>query len=222
MKAICYFPPSKRTYGQKNGDDRESLSRIINNPKRGFGDAKREQLLLRGRAYLEEVAEEMPRIKTFMKLLDDIKGKTPARALTEYLDRSGYRGNLEKDSDKFMVSALENMMPNFDTVEELVLASTFLERDSGEGVNLITAHGSKGLEFDRVFVVGVEEGLWPHKNSTDNEEEERLFYVAVTRAQRWLNISYSRSRSYKGNLLVNSPSYLFKNSYEHLHGKRLP
>jgi len=202
-----------------NPDDRESLSRIINNPKRGFGDAKKEQLLLRGRDFIDEISEDMPRIKSFIELLDDIKGKTPSQALTEYLDRSEYRANLEKDSDIYMVSALENMMPSFETVEELVLASTFLERDSGEGVSLISAHGSKGLEFDRVFVVGVEEGLWPHKNSDNIEEEARLFYVAVTRAMKGLNISYSRSRTFRGNPIVNSPSNLFCDSYRHIHGK---
>lgn len=200
--------------------DRESLCRVINNPKRGFGDAKKEQLLVQGLDYVKTVAPDMPLIQDFLNLLDDIKGYPPAAALEEYLNRSGYRNTIEKDSDHNMVASLQDAVVNYETVEELILASTFLERDSGEGVNLLTAHGSKGLEFDRVFVVGVEDGVWPHKNSVDIEEEHRLFYVAVTRARKWLNLSYSKSKMYRGNIIPTFPSQLFTKSFEHLNSSK--
>ena len=73
--------------------------------------------------------------------------------------------------------------------------------DEGVGVTLLTVHAAKGLEFPHVFVIGAEETLFPHKNSFNEDEgldtldeERRLFYVAVTRAQRSLRISWCRSR----------------------------
>jgi DNA helicase-2/ATP-dependent DNA helicase PcrA len=205
-----------------NPDDRTSLARIINTPKRGFGDVKKAQLLKQGRPYLESVIEDIPMVKEFMNVLDSIKGRKPSEALAEYLHRSGYRKSLEKDSDRYMVEALQNMVVNFDTVEDLILASSFLEKDAGNGVNLITAHGSKGLEYDRVFVVGVEEGLWPHKNAEDLDEEARLYYVATTRAKRYLNISYSKSKNFKGTPIDILPSPLFRDSYRHIMGIEYP
>jgi DNA helicase-2/ATP-dependent DNA helicase PcrA len=153
-----------------NPEDRTSLARVINNPKRGFGDVKKALLLKEGRSYLNSVMDELPLVGDFINLLDEIRGMKPAVALMEYLNRSGYRKTIEKDSDRYMVEALQDVVVQYDTVEDLILASSFLERDSGQGVNLITAHGSKGLEFDRVFVVGLEEGLWPHKNAADVAE----------------------------------------------------
>jgi DNA helicase-2/ATP-dependent DNA helicase PcrA len=201
-----------------NPDDRTSLARVINHPKRGFGDVKKTNLLKEGRAYLNSVLDELPLVKNFMKLLDDIRGAKPSEALAEYLNRSGYRSTLEKDSDRYMVEALQNVVTQYDTVEDLILASSFLERDSDHGVNLITAHGSKGLEFDRVFVVGIEEGLWPHKNAMDIAEERRLFYVACTRARRYLNISYSKKKTFKGTAIDVFPSALFRESYRQIMG----
>jgi DNA helicase II / ATP-dependent DNA helicase PcrA len=202
-----------------NEDDRESLCRVINNPKRGFGDAKKEQLLMHGRQYVEEIANEMPQIRTFLDLLEDIKGVPPAHALEQYLNKTGYLNTIEKDSDRFMIDSLRNAVIEYDSVDELILASTFLERDAEKGVNLITAHGSKGLEYEKVFVVGVENELWPHKNSLDILEEERLFYVACTRAKRYLNISYSQSKKYRGTPIQTFPSQLFKLSYKAIHGQ---
>jgi len=204
-----------------NPDDRSSLARIINSPKRGFGEVKKVKLLEHGRAYVEGNYDDFPLVRPFMELLDKIRGLSPAHALTEYLNGSGYMKTIEKESDRYMIQALQNVVVAFPTVEELILASTFLERDAGTGVNLITAHGSKGLEYDRVFVVGVEEGLWPHKNAKDIEEEWRLYYVSLTRSRRYLNISYSKSRSYRGTIFNNKPSPLFCESYRQIMGKDL-
>jgi DNA helicase-2/ATP-dependent DNA helicase PcrA len=199
-----------------NNRDMESIARIINNPRRGFGDAKIEQLLLRGWDYVEEVADHNPDIDTFLKLLKDMKGMGPEEALTLYLSKTGYVSTLKKDSDTYMLSAFKDMVCRFNSVEDLILASNFIEKDSGSGVSLITAHGSKGLEFDRVFVVGVEDGLWPHKNSEDVLEEGRLFYVAVTRAKKFLNLSYSKTRTFKNTSLPCLPSRLLSESYKYL------
>lgn len=204
-----------------NEHDIESMNRIINVPRRGFGDAKKEKLLVEGREYVEQISSEMPSIESFLSLLDDIKKMSPFQAISEILSRTGYRTDLKKESDIFMVDALLDVSKSFKTLEELILASTFIEKDSGRGVKLMTAHASKGLEFDRVFVVGVEDGIWPHKLSLDVDEEKRLFYVSCTRARKYLNISYARSRTYRGKPMQMYPSMLFRSSYEMLFKKKM-
>ncbi len=86
---------------------------------------------------------------------------------------------------------------------------------SGERVALMTLHSAKGLEFDNVFIVGVEEGLLPHERSADNEneteEERRLFFVGITRAKVNLFIAFARYRQIRGQTLRTIPSqFLFE------------
>jgi superfamily I DNA/RNA helicase len=87
------------------------------------------------------------------------------------------------------------------------------EEDKGDVVTLITMHSCKGLEFPRVFIVGLEDGLLPHTRSTVEgtlDEERRLFYVAVTRAMLSLTISHCASRKKYGQLLPCHPSRFLK------------
>lgn len=94
---------------------------------------------------------------------------------------------------------------------EITLSS---EQDSlnenKNGAKLMTVHAAKGLEFDVVFVTGLEEGLFPHRGfdetDRDEEEERRLFYVAVTRARQKLYLTYAQSRLVFGSRQVNLPS----------------
>jgi DNA helicase-2/ATP-dependent DNA helicase PcrA len=158
-----------------NRSDVKSLARIVNTPKRGFGEAKQEKLLQEGWAYLEEISLEMPPIRFLITLLNDIQHKTPLEAIQEVLYRTDYRKMLDKESDLTMIESFLDVASGFKTIEDLILNSTFVEQDNGYGVKLMSAHASKGLEFDRVFVVGVEEDLWPHSRSLDTTEEDRLF-----------------------------------------------
>jgi superfamily I DNA/RNA helicase len=155
------------------------------------------------------MAQEMSEIKTFIELLKDIREMTPLNAMKEVISRTNYKSTLLKDSDLNMADAMLDIAAGFDSINELILASTFLEEDSGNGVKLMTAHSSKGLEFDRVFVVGIEQDVWPHARSENLDEEQRLYYVAITRAKKWCNISYSMSRLYRGQPIQLQPSYLF-------------
>jgi superfamily I DNA/RNA helicase len=195
-----------------NRQDMESLIRSVNTPKRGFGEAKQERLLNNGWSYLQAMAEAMPPIQAFIELLESIKRKRPLQAVEEVIFKTGYRDTLKTDGDKQMLTSFLNITTGFNSIEELVLTSSFLEEDSGHGVKLMTAHASKGLEFDNVFVVGVEKDLWPHILSEDVDEERRLYYVAITRSKRFLNISYSKTKLYRNIQIPVLPSPLFEES----------
>jgi DNA helicase-2/ATP-dependent DNA helicase PcrA len=82
---------------------------------------------------------------------------------------------------------------------------------AGQAVKLMTVHASKGLEFNHVFIVGLESGLFPHERQnsdegTDQEEERRLFYVAITRARQKLYLSFANFRTIFGSRQINMPS----------------
>jgi len=89
-------------------------------------------------------------------------------------------------------------------------------------VRLMTVHAAKGLEFKNVFIVGLEEGLFPHsgfgdRNKERDEEERRLFYVAVTRAKEKLFLSFSVIRTVYGNKQMNMPSRFLSDIPDHLY-----
>jgi len=89
---------------------------------------------------------------------------------------------------------------------------------AGGKVSLMTLHAAKGLEFENVFIIGLEDGLLPHERSRDNtdelEEERRLFFVGMTRAKDNLHISYARERVFRGQYLRTVPSeFLYEVGY---------
>lgn len=91
----------------------------------------------------------------------------------------------------------------------MINAEKKIEKD---GVKLMTVHAAKGLEFKYVFITGLEDGLFPHerlgdkKNGEDSEEERRLFYVALTRAEKKLFLSFATFRTIFGSRQINAPS----------------
>lgn len=84
------------------------------------------------------------------------------------------------------------------------------DSDAEEKITLMSIHGAKGLEFDAIFVVGLEENLFPSfmslENENDVDEERRLFYVAITRARKYLTLSFASSRYRYGKVVYNRPS----------------
>ena len=161
----------------------------------------------------------------------------PKQALEEVIDITNYEQYLETyagDGDEGgLVARQENIKELLSIAEGKETIEAFLEdcslrtddedEDEDRGVRLSTIHSAKGLEFHTVFVVGCEYNILPHWRSVDEdegnsnggnvEEERRLFYVACTRAERNLHISYARMRQNKASGI--SP-FLLELSDEHL------
>jgi superfamily I DNA/RNA helicase len=150
----------------------------------------------------------------------------PAELIGAVLDESGYRAELEAEGTIEAESRLENLEELINAAREyerttdeptlvgfLQEQALYSEQDSldtaGGSVVLMTLHNAKGLEFDHVFVVGMEEGTFPHARSLDEhnlEEERRLCYVGITRARRTLTLSYAKLRSSWGEREYRMPS----------------
>lgn len=105
-------------------------------------------------------------------------------------------------------------------LEEAALASSLDEHSEENPVSCMTIHAAKGLEFDAVFITGLEEGLFPSRRSDSDdeslEEERRLAYVAITRAREHLYLLFTKSRTIFGTTLYNSPSRFLAEIPEHL------
>ncbi|SLM32301.1 PcrA1 [Desulfamplus magnetovallimortis] len=155
-------------------------------------------------------------ISELLVILDDIREMTPDAAIGEIIQRTSYNEHLKKicKTEGELITKKENIeqlrftaKEKFDILEYLEEAALIREDketqdendNSDEGVALLTIHSAKGLEFDTVFVVGCEENLFPHWRSIDSgekalQEERRLMYVAMTRAERYLFLSHANYR----------------------------
>lgn len=145
-------------------------------------------------------------------------------------ERSGYVDKLKAQQSEENAARLDNLKelkrvavfyeqnteaPSLeDFLEGITLQTSDDKEANGEHVNLMTVHASKGLEFPVVFVVGMNEDVFPHKNSFDIdggiEEERRLAYVAITRAEKKLYVSYAKVRSMFGSQVWLAPSRFLK------------
>ncbi|MDQ4083234.1 MAG: UvrD-helicase domain-containing protein, partial [Actinomycetota bacterium] len=141
----------------------------------------------------------------------------PSELIEAVLDESGYKAELEAENTVEAESRLENLAElvsaaaEYERMEPEATLDGFLQEQAlfseadkltGDGrVTLMTLHNAKGLEFGHVFIVGMEEGTFPHARSLDEqnlEEERRLFYVGITRAMKTLTLTYARLRSTYG------------------------
>lgn len=155
-------------------------------------------------------------LAAFARLVDELHAETPQRPLDQMLriviDRTGYQRMLESDPSPETESRLGNLQELLnaaadgaergeslaDFLDHAALVSDADSVDSEAQVSLLTIHNAKGLEFPVVFLAGMEEGLFPHSRSLDSEsqmeEERRLCYVGMTRAEKRLYISWARFR----------------------------
>ena len=172
------------------------------------------------------------KIAAFIDMLEEVKKdmQGPVASLVEKVFAvSGLEAALKQIGDKDAidnVNALIDAAAVFDKNTEepslldyLQQIALFSDADSYDNtqdrVALMTLHTAKGLEFDNVFIVGLEEGLLPHERSAEDEEEleeeRRLLFVGITRAKQRLHISYARYRTYRGQLMRTIPSqFLFE------------
>ncbi|ACN17114.1 PcrA1 [Desulforapulum autotrophicum HRM2] len=160
-------------------------------------------------------------LSKLLELLDSLWDLPPNQAMERVLDGTAYFDYLKKKvkTEAEFISKKENIEQLVYTAREkstileyleeaaLIREDTKDEDDDGEGVALLTIHSAKGLEFDTVFVVGCEEKLFPHWRSIDAgeqaiQEERRLMYVAMTRAERFLYLSHANYR--KGQFAMRS------------------
>ena len=217
-----------------NEKDDVSLLRVINYPKRGIGNKTIEELTIAANnngTCLYDAIESGKELE-FKNIIEELKKASEKMSLTEFidlvLDKTGIRPELKSERTleaDIRLENLEEFKSITRTVEEvdgiaslgdfldeisLVTDASEKQEDGGEKVNLMTMHAVKGLEFDYVFVIGVEEGLFPHLNSMNSEEEleeeRRLCYVAITRARKKLYIINARSRLLYGKVSSNVPS----------------
>jgi DNA helicase-2/ATP-dependent DNA helicase PcrA len=202
-------------------------------------------------ALADEGARSAAKVRAFLALADELRrelpGMAPAEAIAAALDRSGYLRHLEDQDTPDSESRVENLRellagaddfaaansladddersPLELFLEEVALVSDIDQHDTrADRVALMTAHMAKGLEFAMVFLVGLEEGIFPHAASSRDdaglEEERRLCYVGMTRAMERLVLSCAEERRRFGSRSYQVPSrFLSEIPPELLHGE---
>ncbi|MBV8985574.1 MAG: UvrD-helicase domain-containing protein, partial [Acidimicrobiia bacterium] len=229
-----------------NPTDEVSLKRIINVPKRGVGDTSLGRIDAWANSHRTTFAEALDHaeeagvhgraltgIRELVDLLEDLRAVDdgPRVVLEAILDRTGYAAELENTRSLEAQGRLENLAElvgvagEHESIEEFLEAVSLVAdqdelADDDSTVVLMTLHTAKGLEFPTVFVVGLEDGVFPHLRSLGEpdelEEERRLCYVGITRARERLYLSNAWSRSLFGSTQYNPPSRFLKEIPEHL------
>lgn len=165
--------------------------------------------------YFEKVSEIAEASEKSLK--DGIRAAMRVSGIREYLSDGSFENEdrLENLNELLSVAeeyeTLKGKLNLCDFLEEVALISDLDNyQEENEGVTLMTLHTSKGLEYKIVFIVGVEENIFPHSRSlldlSEMEEERRLFYVGLTRARESLYLVFSRSRLFFGSIQTNAPS----------------
>ena len=216
-----------------NSKDSISVLRSINTPKRGIGNKTIEDLIIKSNeeniSLFDAIDSGKPLL--YKNIINEIRKEMDKLSLTELvelvLEKSGLREELVKENSVEAETRLENLeefksitrafenkyglisLPDFLYEVSLISDNTEVS-DSKNRVTLMTIHAVKGLEFNYVFLTGLEEGLFPHSNclySEDEiEEERRLCYVAITRAKEKLYLTNARTRVLYGMDQINPVS----------------
>lgn len=229
-------------------NDRMSFSRIVNVPKRSIGATSFEKFIewqamsgmdiISALVNAEQTSSVTPRAKNALvglgELLRSIQamvesGASPSDIIERLIERTGYReyildGTPQAEDREANLSVLVSDAQSFaslpDFLEEVALMSSADTASTEPSVTLMTLHAAKGLEFPVVFMVGMEDGLFPSSRALEEgpkqlEEERRLCYVGMTRAREELYLSYAGSRMQFGSRSYGSPSrFLSDMGYE--------
>ena len=216
-----------------NTSDDVSLTRVINVPKRGIGLKTLENITTKATILNTSMFDAIDGGKEleFKRLILSFKELSEDLSLTELvdliLDKTGIKKELELEDTIESQSRLENLeefksiTKSYEEKYGVISLSEFLDeislvsdveeyKNRTDVVTLMTVHSAKGLEFDYVYIIGLEEGIFPHSmclySPSEIEEERRLCYVAVTRAKKKLTIINSKKRLLYGQDSYNPPS----------------
>ena len=204
-----------RFYERREIKDVLSYLRLVENPKDSISFKRVEKL---GKARLSKFLEIQGQLKNedlaTIEILDQVLKKTEYLSLYDPKDEED---NMRLENIKELRSvaiefpSLTSFLENVSLVEaEYMPDHPNKTGDKKDAVTLMTLHGAKGLEFPAVFMVGMEEGIFPHSRSLMNkeelEEERRLCYVGMTRAKKMLFLTYTRRRLYFGQKTSNTVS----------------
>lgn len=214
-----------------NPESLADIKRIINSPTRGIGKVSLLKILEGNEHQLPQAT--LIKIKDFRNILESIRAKIETEKVSVVIKHillvSGIEKSLKegKDEDEERLEnarELVTLATKYDTLagqegmekllEDAALASDQDSLEKNEhAVKLMTVHASKGLEFEYVFIAGLEQELFPHVRSNEDsltaeeaEEERRLFYVALTRARKKVYFSHANVRTIFGNKKINLPS----------------
>lgn len=227
-----------------NQSDNLSFQRIINEPKRGVGKTSLEKIDQISKenniSYYEVVKQAdkyIPKIyettRQFVNTIEELKSLelSVSEIITKVLKMSGYTDALKNENTIEAESRIQN-------IEELITVANEFEKEAADKslveflnsislssdtdnleetddmVTLMTLHSAKGLEYPVIFLVGMEEGIFPGYQSmmdeTELEEERRLFYVGITRAKQYLYLTFAKKRTIFGSTSYNPPSRFIK------------
>ena len=216
-----------------NQESSSDIKRIINFPARGIGKVTLEKLFKGERANLPQAMQI--KINNFYLALDRIntfaQSHSPSETIKFLIETTGIKreleGGIEEDLERLEnIKELATLATKYDTlpalegieklIEDAALASDQdtidQAKDQKDSVRMMTVHASKGLEFEHVFITGLEHNLFPHRKEgvaqteDQKEEERRLFYVALTRAKKKLFLSYAAIRTVFGMREITAPS----------------
>ena len=230
-----------------NPADEVSLKRIVNVPKRGVGDTSLGRLdawaASHGITFFEAMGQAeragvtgralhgLSDVRQLLEELRELIPAGPARVLEVIIERTGYAAELEAERTVEAAGRLENVNELVGYAREYEELDTFLEAvslvsDADEiepdesKLVLMTLHTAKGLEFPVVFLIGMEDGVFPHLRALGEpdelEEERRLCYVGITRARERLYLTHAWCRTLWGSTQYNPPSRFLKEIPEQL------
>src|SRR5581483_11100593 len=229
-----------------NPTDEVSLKRIVNVPKRGVGDTSIGRIDAWAASHRVPFSEALDHaeeagvhgraltgIRDLVNLLEALRAVDdgPRVVLEAVLDRTGYASELENTRSLEAQGRLENLAElvgvagEHETIEEFLEAVSLVAdqdelNEDDSSVVLMTLHTAKGLEFPTVFIVGLEDGVFPHLRSLGEpdelEEERRLAYVGITRAKERLYLTHAWCRTLWGNTQYNPPSRFLEEIPEEL------
>lgn len=220
-------------------NDRMSFSRIVNVPARGIGATSLEKFLIwqassgmdivSALINVEQASSITARARTSLATLGELirtlqakvqSDASPSDIIEQLIEKTGYRdyildGTPQAEEREANLGSLVSDAKSFatlpDFLEEVALMSSADEPGNVQKVTLMTIHAAKGLEFPVVFMVGMEEGIFPNSrvfeaSPLELEEERRLCYVGMTRAREELHLTYAQSRLQFGQRGYNAPS----------------